>query len=78
MHYRVFDVTFLRFFFKKKKKILHGSFSRIFSLVKSGFIYFLFSAGAMRSHLRVAGIRQDRDVYVDVHRGSVSAQHGDW
>lgn len=32
----------------------------------------------MRGQLRAAGIRQDCNVYVDVHRRSVSAQHGDW
>lgn len=30
----------------------------------------------MRGQLHIAGVRQDRDVHVDVYRGSVSAQHG--
>jgi len=36
-----------------------------------------FTAGVVRSQLRAAGIRQDCDVHVDVHRRSISAQHGD-
>lgn len=35
-----------------------------------------FTAFAVRGQLRVARIRQDCDVHVDVHRGSVSAQYG--
>jgi len=36
-----------------------------------------FTAGVVRSQLRAAGICQDCDVHVDVHRGFISAQHGD-
>lgn len=75
MRHRVLGVTFLFVSFYKET-----DFARfIFPFSREKRIYlFLFSAGAMRSYLRATGICQDRDVYVDVHRGSVPAQHGDW
>lgn len=49
-------------------------FCTIYSLLsREKRIYFFFLANTMRSRLRAAGIRQDRDVYVDVHRGFVPA-----
>lgn len=49
-------------------------FCTIYSLLsREKRIYFFFLANTMRSRLRLAGIRQDRDVYVDVHRGFVPA-----
>lgn len=42
------------------------------------FFIFFFPAGAMRGELCDAGIRQNCDVHVDVHRGFISAQHDKW
>lgn len=49
---------------------------RILSRKKRAFstrVIHIFAAGAVRSQLRAAGVRQDRNVHVDVYRGSLPA-----